>query len=76
MNFVFYVHVLVPFRSNSATKIYSQPRGGAPRGGKAYQPSHHTSDRPLPPSYVCYRCGQKGMFTSHAGTTHSYGVIL
>jgi len=24
------------------------------------QPQHHQVDRPLPPSYVCYRCGQKG----------------
>lgn len=41
-----------------AQRIYSNPRGGGPagRGGKPFM--HH--DRPLPPSYVCYRCGQKG----------------
>ena len=43
-----------------AHRIYSNPRGGAPagRGGKPFG-MHH--DRPLPPSYVCYRCGQKGL---------------
>lgn len=48
------------FVTHSAQRIYSNPRGGGPggRGGKPYM-SHH-ADRPLPPSYVCYRCGQKG----------------
>jgi len=45
----------------SQQKIYSNPRGGTAiqRGGKpgfAPQP-----DRPLPASYVCYRCGKKGL---------------
>ena len=45
--------------THSQQRIYSNPRGGGPaRGGKPYV-SHH-ADRPLPPSYVCYRCGQKG----------------
>ena len=49
------------YRSCRATRIYSNPRGGGPggRGGKPFQ--HHHIDRPLPPSYVCYRCGQKGL---------------
>jgi hypothetical protein len=28
-----------------------------------YQQPHRQSDRPLPASYVCYRCGQKGTST-------------
>lgn len=55
--------------SNSATRIYNQnPRGtGFARGGgkphtpHQHQPQHQQPDRPLPPSYVCYRCGQKGL---------------
>ena len=47
-------------RPYSQVRIPNSSRGGAPRGGKPFQPSHHHSDRPLPPSYVCYRCGQKG----------------
>ncbi|KAI1793529.1 DWNN-domain-containing protein [Ganoderma leucocontextum] len=65
----FYAYVPVPCRSNSAMKVYNQPRG-APRGGKPYQPSHHQSDRPLPPSYVCYRCGQKGHWIQDCPTNN------
>ncbi|PIL25127.1 transcription factor [Ganoderma sinense ZZ0214-1] len=57
-------------KMSHAVKIYSQPRGGAPRGGKPYQPSHHHSDRPLPPSYVCYRCGQKGHWIQDCPTNN------
>ncbi|PPQ96278.1 hypothetical protein CVT26_005665 [Gymnopilus dilepis] len=47
------VCVVVP-----SQRVYSNTRGtGFNRGGKPYQPHH---DKPLPPSYVCYRCGQKG----------------
>jgi protein MPE1 len=54
---------------DSAVKIYNNPRGTSftSRGGKPHtgrpeqQQHHHHSDRPLPPSYVCYRCGQKGL---------------
>ena len=51
-----------PFDRNSAVRIYNNPRGTSfGRGGKPFG-SHqsHVPDRPLPPSYVCYRCGQKG----------------
>lgn len=49
-----------------ATRIYSNPRGGGPGGGRGGKPfQHHHIDRPLPPSYVCYRCGQKGLPTSN-----------
>ncbi|THH16960.1 hypothetical protein EW146_g3757 [Bondarzewia mesenterica] len=43
-------------------KMSHNTRGtGFNRGGKPPVPHHHhQSDRPLPPSYVCYRCGQKG----------------
>ncbi|KAH9479364.1 putative RING finger protein P8B7.15c [Psilocybe cubensis] len=36
------------------------PFRGFNRGGKPFQPHQSHSDKPLPPSYVCYRCGQKG----------------
>ena len=49
---------------NSATRVYNNPRGtGFGRGsGKPHIPQVQAQqqDRPLPPSYVCYRCGQKG----------------
>ncbi|KAF8549419.1 DWNN-domain-containing protein, partial [Imleria badia] len=49
-------------KMSHAVRIYNNPRGTSfARGGKpsgSHQP--HTPDRPLPPSYVCYRCGQKG----------------
>jgi hypothetical protein len=46
----------------SQTRIYTNTRGtGFGRGGKPYVPHHQQNERPLPPSYVCYRCGQKGM---------------
>ncbi|KAI8996331.1 DWNN domain-containing protein [Trametes punicea] len=51
-----------------AIRIYNNPRG-TPRGGKPYQPSHH-HDRPLPPSYVCYRCGQKGHWIQDCPTNN------
>jgi hypothetical protein len=48
-------------RTYSATRIYSNTRGtGFARGGKPTAHAHPQHDRPLPPSYVCYRCGQKG----------------
>lgn len=42
-----------------AARIDFKPRAGThnPRGGK---PFSHQPEKPLPPSYVCYRCGQKG----------------
>lgn len=42
-----------------ATRIDFKPRTGSynSRGGK---PFSHQPEKPLPPSYVCYRCGQKG----------------
>ncbi|KAH9995415.1 DWNN domain-containing protein [Russula compacta] len=43
------------------TRIYTNQRGtGFGRGGKSFVPHHQQTERPLPPSYVCYRCGQKG----------------
>lgn len=55
---------LLVLRIHSSQRIYSQPRGtGFNRGGKPHQPHqpHQPhNDKPLPPSYVCYRCGQKG----------------
>ncbi|KAI0708834.1 DWNN domain-containing protein [Cerioporus squamosus] len=51
-------------------RIPNSSRGGAPRGGKPYQASHQHSDRPLPPSYVCYRCGQKGHWIQDCPTNN------
>lgn len=64
-----FVFFALPFcLACSATRIYTNPRGtGFARGGKPHthsphqQAQHQHSDRPLPPSYVCYRCGQKGL---------------
>ena len=43
-----------------AVPIYNNARGTG-RGGKPFvQPTRHQPERPLPASYVCYRCGQKG----------------
>src|SRR5258708_37224083 len=52
-----------PLLPLSQTRIYTNPRGTgvSGRGGKSFTPHHQQADRPLPPSYVCYRCGQKGM---------------
>ncbi|KIP03005.1 hypothetical protein PHLGIDRAFT_78264 [Phlebiopsis gigantea 11061_1 CR5-6] len=57
-------------KMSQATRIYSNPRGGGPgsRGGKPFQ--HHHIDRPLPPSYVCYRCGQKGHWIQDCPTNN------
>lgn len=57
---------VLPLDRNSAVRIYNNPRGTSfGRGGKPFG-SHqsHAPDRPLPPSYVCYRCGQKGELSS------------
>lgn len=53
---------VLPFDRNSAVRIYNNPRGTSfARGGKPFGAHQsHAPDRPLPPSYVCYRCGQKG----------------
>jgi protein MPE1 len=43
------------------TRVYSNSRGTSfGRGGKPFTPHHQQAEKPLPPSYVCYRCGQKG----------------
>ncbi|KAJ8095271.1 Protein mpe1 [Marasmius tenuissimus] len=46
-------------KMSHATRIFNNPRGtGFARGGKPHTP--YQPERPLPASYVCYRCGQKG----------------
>ena len=50
------------FLSISATRIDFKPRTGS-YNSRVGKPFSHQPEKPLPPSYVCYRCGQKG--TSH-----------
>lgn len=46
----------------SSQRVYSSRGTGFNRGGKPYQPHQAApTEKPLPPSYVCYRCGQKGL---------------
>ncbi|KAF8967620.1 DWNN domain-containing protein [Flammula alnicola] len=56
----------------SSQRIYSSHRGtGFNRGGKPHQqPQQPQHDRPLPPSYVCYRCGQKGHWIQDCPTNN------
>ncbi|RDB20830.1 putative RING finger protein P8B7.15c [Hypsizygus marmoreus] len=61
-------------KMSHAQRIYTNPRGtGFARGGKPHTPhqiAHHQPDRPLPPSYVCYRCGQKGHWIQDCPTNN------
>ncbi|KAF9784897.1 DWNN domain-containing protein [Thelephora terrestris] len=55
--------------SLSSTRIDFKPRAGSynSRGGK---PFSHQPEKPLPPSYVCYRCGQKGHWIQDCPTNN------
>ncbi|TFK73774.1 DWNN-domain-containing protein [Pluteus cervinus] len=57
-------------KMSQATRVYSNSRGtGFSRGGgKPHQA--HQQDKPLPPSYVCYRCGQKGHWIQDCPTNN------
>ncbi|KZT09993.1 DWNN-domain-containing protein [Laetiporus sulphureus 93-53] len=56
-------------KMSHAARIPSALRGSSlgGRGGKHY---HHQPDRPLPASYVCYRCGQKGHWIQDCPTNN------
>ncbi|KAJ7759258.1 DWNN domain-containing protein [Mycena metata] len=60
-------------KMSHAQRIYNNSRGtGFPRGGKPYTPHQPPPqvDRPLPASYVCYRCGQKGHWIQDCPTNN------
>ncbi|TFK39808.1 DWNN domain-containing protein [Crucibulum laeve] len=61
-------------KMSHAQRIYTNPRGtGFARGGKPHTPhlaAQPQNDRPLPPSYVCYRCGQKGHWIQDCPTNN------
>ncbi|KAK7025255.1 hypothetical protein R3P38DRAFT_3269965 [Favolaschia claudopus] len=62
-------------KMSHAQRIYnnsnSRGTGFSPRGGKTYTPHQApVIDRPLPPSYVCYRCGQKGHWIQDCPTNN------
>jgi len=52
-------------------RVYTAPRFGGGGGGGAgaagaprRQYQHPVSERPVPPGYICYRCGQKGRWSA------------
>ncbi|KAJ7446755.1 DWNN domain-containing protein [Mycena latifolia] len=60
-------------KMSHAQRIYNTSRGtGFSRGGKPHTPHQAPPqpDRPLPPSYVCYRCGQKGHWIQDCPTNN------
>jgi len=55
----------------SAVRIHNNSRGTAQgHGGRPFHAHHHQPERPLPASYVCYRCGQKGHWIQDCPTNN------
>ncbi|OCH85498.1 DWNN-domain-containing protein [Obba rivulosa] len=58
-------------KMSHATRIYTNTRGTGTGRGRPYgSHHHHQPERPLPPSYVCYRCGQKGHWIQDCPTNN------
>lgn len=54
-------------KMSHAVRVHTNSRGGAGGRGRFHS---HQPERPLPTSYVCYRCGQKGHWIQDCPTNN------